>query len=83
MAFVGILTETMTNVLCPILMQQFHVETATVQWLTTGYLLMVSVVITVSSFFNKRFTINHVLYCDHIVRDRPHSCRALREFSRC
>lgn len=62
MAFVGILTETMTNVLCPILMQQFHVETATVQWLTTGYLLMVSVVITVSSFFNKRFTNKTTFY---------------------
>ena len=36
MAFVGILTETMTNVLLPVLMGLFTVSTATVQWLTTG-----------------------------------------------
>lgn len=56
MAFVGILTETMTNVLFPVLMEQFAVSTATVQWLTTGYLLMVAVVIPVSSYCNRRFT---------------------------
>ena len=56
MAFVGILTETMTNVLFPILMDQFHVSTATVQWLTTGYLLMVAIVIPISSYCNRRFT---------------------------
>ena len=56
MAFVGILTETMTNVLLPVLMGLFTVSTATVQWLTTGYLLMVAVVISVSSYCNRRFT---------------------------
>lgn len=60
MAFVGILTDgsrlTMTNVLLPVLMGLFTVSTATVQWLTTGYLLMVAVVISVSSYCNRRFT---------------------------
>ncbi len=36
MAFIGILTETLTNVLFPGLMAEFHVDTSTVQWLTTG-----------------------------------------------
>ena len=33
MAFIGILTETLTNVLFPGLMAEFHVDTSTVQWL--------------------------------------------------
>ena len=33
MAFIGVLTETLTNVLFPGLMAEFHVDTSTVQWL--------------------------------------------------
>lgn len=54
MAFIGILTETLTNVLFPELMQEFQIGTSTVQWLTTGYLLMVALVTPLSSFFKRR-----------------------------
>lgn len=57
MAFIGILTETMTNVLFPTLMAEFHIGTAVVQWLTTGYLLVVSIVTPLSSYLNHRFTL--------------------------
>lgn len=57
MAFIGILTETMTNVLFPTLMAEFHIGTAVVQWLTTGYLLVVSIVTPLSSYLNRRFRI--------------------------
>lgn len=57
MAFIGILTETMTNVLFPTLMEEFHIGTAMVQWLTTGYLLVVSIVTPLSSYLNHRFTL--------------------------
>ncbi|KFI64548.1 MFS transporter [Bifidobacterium cuniculi] len=57
MAFIGILTETMTNVLFPTIMEEFSVDAATVQWLTTGYLLTVSLVTPLSSYLNRRFTI--------------------------
>lgn len=57
MAFIGILTETMTNVLFPTLMKEFHIGTAMVQWLTTGYLLVVSIVTPLSSYLNHRFTL--------------------------
>lgn len=50
MAFIGILTETLTNVLFPEFMAEFHVDTSTIQWLTTGYLLMVSLVTPLSSY---------------------------------
>lgn len=56
MVFVGILTETMTNVLFPTIMEQFRVDASTVQWLTTGYLLTVSIVTPLSGFINRRFT---------------------------
>lgn len=56
MAFVGILTETSLNVTFPTLMKQFHVGLATVQWTTTGYLLMIAVIMIPSSFLNVRFS---------------------------
>ena len=39
MAFIGILTETLTNVLFPGLMAEFHVDTSTVQWLRSAICL--------------------------------------------
>lgn len=54
MAFIGILTETTMNVLFPIIMKEFSVSTSTVQWLTSGYLLTVSVVVPFSSFLKRR-----------------------------
>lgn len=42
----------MTNVLFPTLMEEFHIGTAMVQWLTTGYLLVVSIVTPLSSYLN-------------------------------
>lgn len=56
MAFCGVLIETAMNITFPTLMKQFGVNTATVQWLTTGYLLIVSVFVPISSFLKRRFT---------------------------
>ncbi|GKT03093.1 MFS transporter [Furfurilactobacillus entadae] len=56
LSFCGILTETSMNVTFPTLMAQFHVQIDTVQWLTTGYLLVAALVMTMASFIHKRFT---------------------------
>lgn len=56
MAFCGVLIETAMNVTFPKLMTQFNVDTATVQWLTTGYLLVVSIIIPISGVLKRRFT---------------------------
>lgn len=56
LAFIGILTETVMTVLFPELMAEFHVDTATVQWITTIYLLVVGVTMPISSYLNRRFT---------------------------
>ncbi|MBW3089038.1 MFS transporter [Bifidobacterium sp. 82T24] len=55
LAFIGILTETVMNVLFPRLMAMLSVNASTIQWLTTGYLLVVSVTVPLSSFLDRRF----------------------------
>lgn len=56
MAFVSILTETSLNVTFPTLMKQFHVGLGMVQWTTTGYLLMIAIIMVSSSYLNERFS---------------------------
>ena len=55
MAFLGILVETSMNVAFPTLMKQMHVSLNTVQWITTGYLLMVALLMITSAFLKQRF----------------------------
>ena len=55
LAFIGILTETVMTVLFPELMTEFGVNTATVQWITTVYLLVVAATMPLSSLLNRRF----------------------------
>lgn len=55
LAFIGILTETVMTVLFPQLMREFNVDTATVQWITTIYLLVVAATMPLSSYLNRRF----------------------------
>ena len=52
MSFAG---EAAMNVAFPALMGEFGVNTATVQWVTTGYLLVLSAIMPISSFLNRRF----------------------------
>lgn len=54
-SFSGVLIETATNITFPTLMNEFHVSTSTVQWMTTGNLLMMGIFIPISSFLKKRF----------------------------
>ena len=56
LAFVGILTETVMTVLFPELMREFNVNTSTVQWITTIYLLVVAATMPLSSYLSRRFT---------------------------
>ncbi|WP_341779838.1 MFS transporter [Levilactobacillus sp. HBUAS70063] len=55
MAFLGILVETSMNVTFPTLMRTMHVSLSTVQWITTGYLLMVALLMITSAFLKQRF----------------------------
>ncbi len=55
-AFVMILNETVMGVALPKLMTEFSVGAATVQWLTTGYLLTMAVIIPTTGLILQRFT---------------------------
>ena len=55
MSFMGIVIETAMNVTFPTLMGEFGVSLSTVQWITTGYLLALAIVIPSSAFLKKRF----------------------------
>jgi EmrB/QacA subfamily drug resistance transporter len=54
-AFVAILNQTLINVALPHMMQDFNVETATIQWLVTGYMLVNGVLIPISPFLIAKF----------------------------
>lgn len=53
MSFCGVVSETAMNVTFPTLMNEFSIGTSTVQWVTTGYLLILSLVITLSSYLKR------------------------------
>lgn len=55
-ALLMILNETVLSVALPQLMQDFSVDAATAQWLTTGFMLTMAVVIPTTGFMLQRFT---------------------------
>ena len=60
MAFAGVVVETSMNIAFPALMEEFGVDTATVQWITTGYLLVLAVFVPLSAYLKRRFTLRAV-----------------------
>ncbi|MFD1861032.1 DHA2 family efflux MFS transporter permease subunit [Aeromicrobium camelliae] len=54
--FAGIVVETSMNITFPTLMAEFEVSTEVVQWMTTGYLLVVATMVPLSSVLVRRFT---------------------------
>ena len=55
LAFCGVLVETAMNVTFPTLNSEFQVNTATVQWLTTIYLLVLAIIVPLSGFLKNSF----------------------------
>lgn len=56
LSFCGVVIETATNVTFPVLMKEFSVSTSSVQWMTTGYLLIASIMMPLSAFLKNNFT---------------------------
>ena len=56
MSFSGVLIETAMNVTFPTLIDQFSISTSQVQWVTTIYLLMISIVVPLSSYLIKNYS---------------------------
>lgn len=55
-AFAGIMAETAMNVTFPTLTQVFGTELNVIQWVTTAYLLAVTVMVTTSAYLTKKFS---------------------------
>ena len=57
MSFAGVLIETAMNVTFPTLIDQFTLSTSDVQWVTTIYLLVISIIVPISTYLLKRFSL--------------------------
>ncbi|MDF2720573.1 MAG: family efflux transporter permease subunit [Paenibacillus sp.] len=55
-AFVAILNETLLNIAFPDLMKEFSVEPATIQWLSTAYMLVIGILVPVTALLQQWFT---------------------------
>ncbi|HCD08612.1 MFS transporter [Companilactobacillus crustorum] len=54
--FVGMFSETSLNIALPSIMKAFNIETSSVQWLVTGYMLVTAIVLPLSSLMTKHFS---------------------------
>jgi DHA2 family lincomycin resistance protein-like MFS transporter len=61
-AFVVILNETIMSVALPRLMEDLAITAATAQWLTTGFMLTMAVVIPLTGWLLERFNIRTVFF---------------------
>lgn len=58
--FVGMFSETALNIAMTNLMEVFQISPATAQWLTTGFLLTLGVIMPMSGLLLQRFTTRHL-----------------------
>ncbi|GMA69477.1 hypothetical protein GCM10025879_07230 [Leuconostoc litchii] len=56
LGFTDIMLETALNVSFPMLMNEFQITSSTVQWLTSGVILLTSMVVILSPWLKKNFT---------------------------
>ena len=59
-SFSAVVFETTLNVALPTLMTEFQVGTATIQWITSGYLLTLAIVIPAFSWLKSRFPLRRL-----------------------
>ncbi len=55
-SFVGMFSETALNIALPSLMTALNVSQGTIQWLVTGYMLVIGICMPLSSLLTKWFT---------------------------
>ncbi|KRK58263.1 MFS transporter [Fructilactobacillus fructivorans] len=60
LSFCGILLETSMNVTFPELSQIFHISLNLVQWISTGYLLVVTITMATTAYLLKRFSLKKI-----------------------
>ena len=55
-SFLSVLNQTILNVALPDLMKEFEISATTVQWLSTGFMLVNGILVPATAFLMKRFT---------------------------
>ena len=67
-SFGGVLIETATNITFPTLMNELQVSTSLVQWMTTGNLLMMGIMIPISSYlFKKKISDKKIIFDSRVL----------------
>ena len=67
MSFTGVLIETAMNVTFPVLIEQYQITTASVQWVTTIYLLMISIVVPLSTYLHRNFSLRNLFVFSNVI----------------
>ena len=65
-AFVGMLSETSLNIALPQLSKSLGIGNATLQWLVTGYMLIIGIVLSLCSLLTKWFTNRKLIHADYL-----------------
>ena len=60
-AFVGMLSETSLNIALPQLSQSLNIGNVTLQWIVTGYMLVIGIILPLSSLLTKWFTTRQII----------------------
>lgn len=66
-AFLAVLNETYLNIALNSFMEIFDVSMSTVQWLTTGFMLVMTIVVPTTAFFIQRFTTRKIFFTTMIL----------------
>ena len=53
---VTMLNQSILNVALPMIMEEFHIEAATAQWLSTGYMLVNGILVPISAYLVNKFS---------------------------
>src|SRR3954453_10869127 len=59
-AFIAFLNNTLLNIALPSIMKDLKVEPSTVQWLTTGFMLVNGILIPTSAFLIQKFSVRRL-----------------------
>ncbi|WP_066062397.1 DHA2 family efflux MFS transporter permease subunit [Neobacillus soli] len=59
-AFIAFLNNTLLNIALPSIMKDLNIEASTVQWLTTGFMLVNGILIPISAFLIQKFSVKQL-----------------------
>ena len=80
-AFIGLFGETALNMALTNIMEQFSIEASTAQWLTTGYLLTLAILVPISALLMKWFSTRQlVAFGLDYFTDRSSTCSVFSKF---